>query len=109
MELRFKNNNNKYYTVRQVLKQEFKISNRLLLKLKKEKMIFLNNENTFLDREINYNDIISVIIDFNENNDNIVARKMNLNILFEDDYILILNKSAGMPVHPSMEHFEDSL
>ena len=109
MELRFKNNNNKYYTVRQVLKQEFKISNRLLLKLKKEKMIFLNNENTFLDREINYNDIISVIIDFNENNDNIVARKMDLNILFEDDYILILNKSAGMPVHPSMEHFEDSL
>ena len=32
-----------------------------------------------------------------------------LNILFEDNYLLIVNKPANMPVHPSMRHFEDSL
>lgn len=34
---------------------------------------------------------------------------MNLDIIYEDDYLLILNKPAGFPVHPSARHFEDSL
>ena len=34
---------------------------------------------------------------------------MNLNILYEDKYMLIINKEPNIPVHPSMEHFEDSL
>ncbi len=34
---------------------------------------------------------------------------MELNILFEDDYLLILNKPAGFPIHPSINHYEDSI
>lgn len=34
---------------------------------------------------------------------------MELNIIYEDKYSLIINKPAGMPVHPSMRHFENSL
>ena len=34
---------------------------------------------------------------------------MSLEILFEDDYLLIINKPAGYPIHPSMLHFEDSI
>ena len=34
---------------------------------------------------------------------------MNLDIVFEDDALLIINKPAHMPAHPSMDHFEDSL
>lgn len=109
MELRYINKGNKYFTVRQVLKQEFSLSGRLILKLKNASMIFLNNKNTFLDKEITNNDIISVCIDFEEDNSNIVATKMNLDILYEDDNFLILNKPAGIPVHPSMDHFTDSL
>ena len=30
-------------------------------------------------------------------------------ILYEDESLLILNKPAGIPVHPSMEHYTDSL
>ena len=109
MKLEFRNYDNKYDTVRQVLKQEFKLSSRLILKLKKTNNIFVNNENTFLDKEIINGDIVSVCVDFNEDNSNIVPNKMDLDILFEDDYLLIVNKPAGIPVHPSMDHFEDSL
>ena len=35
--------------------------------------------------------------------------KKDLNILYEDEYLLVVDKPAGMPVHPSMEHYEDSL
>ena len=34
---------------------------------------------------------------------------MKLDILLEDEAILIVNKPAHIPVHPSMDHFEDSL
>ena len=34
---------------------------------------------------------------------------MKLDIVFEDDGLLILNKPAGISVHPSILHYEDSL
>lgn len=34
---------------------------------------------------------------------------MTLNIIYEDEWILILNKPHGIPVHPSILHHEDSL
>ena len=72
---------NKYKTIRQVLKKEFNISNRLLIKLKKENKIFLNGNNLYLDYILNYNDKIEVLIDFKENSPNIKPVKMNLNII----------------------------
>ena len=48
-------------------------------------------------------------MNYEEENDNIVPTKMELNILYEDDGLLILNKPAGIAVHPSILHFSDSL
>ena len=36
-------------------------------------------------------------------------KKMDLDILYEDDCLLIINKPADIPVHPSILHYEDSL
>ena len=54
-------------------------------------------------------DTIIVDLDFDEENSNIVPSKMNLNIIYEDDAILVLNKPAGVAIHPSMRHFENTL
>ena len=35
--------------------------------------------------------------------------KIDLDILFEDEWSLIVNKPSGIPIHPSMLHFTDSL
>ncbi|MEH6576700.1 MAG: 23S rRNA pseudouridine(1911/1915/1917) synthase RluD [Amphritea sp.] len=35
--------------------------------------------------------------------------EMPLNILFEDDHIMIINKPAGLVVHPAVGHWEDTL
>lgn len=98
-----------YSTVRQVLNQEFNLSYNLLIKLKKDKRILLNDVPTYVDVQISVGDVISVNIDFYEDNSNIVATPMNLNILYEDESFLILDKPAGIPVHPSILHFENSL
>lgn len=54
-------------------------------------------------------DIVKVNLDFEEQSENIVPTSMNLDIIFEDDGLLILNKPAGIAVHPSILHYEDSL
>ena len=110
MELIYKvNNSSNYMNVRQVLKNEFNMSNRLITKLKQHKYIYLNNEETFLDKQINLNDVIKCNLDFNEISENIVATKMDLKTLYEDDSFLIIDKPHNMAVHPSILHYENSL
>lgn len=101
--------NNKYFNIKQVLKEEFNMSDRLILKLKTNKKIYLNGENTYINHPININDIISVSIDFIEDNSNILPTKMDLDIIYEDDSMLIVNKGANLPIHPSMLHYDNSL
>lgn len=102
-------NKDNYIYLRQVLKEKFHLSARLILKLKKEQKILVNGEPTYLDRILNLNDKITILIDFIEDNSNILAAEMELNILYEDEGLLILDKPAGIPVHPSMQHYSDSL
>lgn len=99
----------KYENVKQVLKEEFLMSDRLIVKLKNSKQIYLNNEHTFVNQQLKIEDKILVDLDFEETSNNIVPTKMNLDILYEDDGLLIVNKPPFMPVHPSMDHFKDSL
>ena len=109
LKLTYIKKDNKYKTIRQVLKKEFNISNRLLIKLKKENKIFLNGNNLYLDYILNYNDKIEVLIDFKENSPNIKPVKMNLNIIYEDEYFIVLDKPSNIPIHPSILHYEDTL
>ncbi len=98
-----------YVTVFNVLKNEFHLSDRLILKLKKEKQIYINGTPTHVREEIASGDVITVDISFTEESENIVPTKMDLDILYEDDYFLIINKRPNTPVHPSINHFEDTL
>ena len=96
--------------IRQVLREHFGISNRLLLKLKKNKKICINNSNNiYLDMAVKENDLIKINLNFEEDNSNIVPTKMDLKILYEDDSLLIIDKPPHMPVHPSLNHYENSL
>ena len=101
--------NDAYSTVKEVLKAYFRVSDRLLLKLKKSNKILLNDMITNVNAVVHGNDKVSFILDFVEDNSNIVGTKMKLNIIYEDDSYIVLNKPAGIPVHPSMDHFTDSL
>ena len=101
--------NDNYLNIKELLKAYFNISDRLLLKLKKNNKIFLNGVITNIITPLSSNDIVEILIDFEEDNTNILPVKMNLNIIYEDDAYLVINKPAGMPVHPSMDHFTDSI
>ena len=109
MNFKYIVNSDKYSNVKELLKVEFKLSERMIIKLKKEKRIFLNNSPVYVSAPLNINDVIQIDMDFVETADNIQPTQMNLKIIYEDEYLLILNKPAGLPIHPSANHFSDSL
>lgn len=108
LEYKIKENDN-YINLKDLLKNHFQISDRLLIKLKHEQKIFVNNTKAYVDMSLNLGDIVYVYVDFIEDNSNIVPNNMPLDIVYEDNTLLVVNKSPGVPIHPSMEHFEDSL
>lgn len=100
---------NKYQSINQILKQKFKISARLQHKLITSKQIFLNGNQADSRIAPQINDVITVNLDFNEESENIIPTPIPLNIIYEDEALLILDKPAGIAVHPSISHYTDSL
>ncbi len=96
-------------TINQIINEQFHLSNRLFSKLINSKKIFLNNKIVDTRTLANIDDKITVDLNYDEDNSNIVPKKINLNILYEDEGLLILDKPAGIAVHPSILHYEDSL
>lgn len=102
--------------LKNLLKRKLYISNELIIKLKKSKSIFVNDQNVHVNKILNLNDIIK--IDF----DNMVASTENksfidkfkvwdipINILYEDQYLIILDKPPNVIVHPVSAEYEHTL
>lgn len=59
--------------------------------------------------ELRTGNVLAVALEESENSPHIVPTAMNLDILYEDRDLLVVNKPAGLPVHPSHGHFEHTL
>lgn len=95
--------------IKDVLLSHFKISHRLLITLKKNNCIFLNDTLSFVYQKLKEGDKLVVSFDYEEDNSNIIPKEMLLDIIYEDDWYLVINKPTGIAVHPSILHYEDSL
>lgn len=109
MVLKFKVKNNNYESINQLIRVEYQVSSRLLVKLIQNRKIFLNGLQCDTRIHPKANDIIEIKLDLEEDNSNIKPKKMDLDIIYEDDGLLIINKPVGIAVHPSIRHYNDSL
>ncbi len=92
-----------------ILKDILGISSRLYRKIKND-YIFVNDKKYDFKNVIKSGDIIKVKLDFDEDNSNIMPNaNIKLDILYEDEWLLVVNKDAKMPVHPSLHYYENSL
>lgn len=80
--------------INQVLINEFKISTRLLSKLIRLQKIYLNSKVVDSRTSVNYNDLIEIDLSYKEDNSNIVPTEMDLDIIYEDEWFLVINKPA---------------
>lgn len=54
-------------------------------------------------------DLLTVTLLENEENTQILPLPLPLSILYEDEDILVVDKPAGMPVHPSQNNYDNTL
>lgn len=95
--------------IKEVLRKSLSMSSRLITKIKYNHL-YLNGSHCSVNSTVQPGDIVCVDFNYNEDNGNIVSNpQIKLDILYEDELYIIINKPSNMPVHPSMEHYTDSL
>lgn len=99
--------------LKDILKNRLYISTVLLKKLKSSKGILVNSVPTFVNYKVKQNDKIIVnlesIDDSKKFKDKFILVDTPIDILYEDDYLLIINKPSNMPVHPSSDNYKNTL
>lgn len=101
--------NNQSQRIHQILTNELSLSTRLLSKLIKNQKIRVNKNICDTRNLANLGDVIEIDFATPENSSNILPTKMKLDIIYEDNWFLVINKPAGIPIHPSRYHYTDSL
>lgn len=96
-------------SINNILANNLNISTRLLNKLINTKKIFINKNICDTRNIANLGDTITIDFSTPEDNCNVIPTKIDLDIIYEDEWFLVVNKPAGIPIHPSRLHFENSL
>jgi len=91
-------------TVKYILKNRMGVSAKLIKKLKLTGQIYSNNAPVFVKDTVRENDEILIKLDFNEINEDIVPENIQIDILYEDECLLAINKPADTVVHPTWRH-----
>ena len=73
------------------------------------KSILVNGVHYYMRQELSKGDHLQVRICETQNSEKIPPTKLPLNIIYEDEDLLVLNKPAGMPIHPSLNNYTNSM
>ena len=94
-------------TLKEILLDKLNFSVRSLSKMKREKSVLVNGEFKKLSSNIVKGDLIEVRID--EDMANFEPQDLNLNIIYDDFDIIMVNKPPFMVVHPTKSHFDKTI
>mgnify|MGYP000352665337 FL=1 len=73
------------------------------------KSILVNGVHYYMRQELSTGDHLQVRICETKNSEKIPPTNLPLDIIYEDEDILVLNKPAGMPIHPSLNNYTNSM
>ncbi len=71
--------------------------------------ILINGVWSYMRTPLQTSDTLTVHIQEDTSSPNIPPSDLPLEIIYEDEDIVVVNKPAGMPVHPSLDNFRNSL
>ena len=89
------------------LRDEMKMSSGLMNRLKWHSSILVNGTPQHTDYPVRPGDVITALLD--EPEPEYPAEDGELNILYEDDHLLAVDKPAGMLIHPSRSRIDGTL
>src|SRR5690625_4715128 len=91
--------------LRDYLRQELMFSNRLIKRIKSKKdNLLINGEAKTVRYQLKSGDVVEINFPPEEKSESIIPEKMTLNILYEDEFLLVIEKEAGIPTIPSRLH-----
>ncbi|OEF96145.1 hypothetical protein BHF68_09655 [Desulfuribacillus alkaliarsenatis] len=93
-------------TLEELLKDTLSISGRRIQKLTRSKGLYVNNKKSYLNKKLKEGDIVKVRIEESVT-DKVKPQAMDLDIIYEDEWLLIVNKPAGLKVYQTNK--EDNL
>lgn len=86
--------------LRDILSDKMQLSHSLVVRLKQEQKIKVNGSLARTNYRLNTGDLITIDMDLAEENE-IIPEPLPLDIVYEDEDFLVVNKPAGMSIHPS--------
>ena len=98
-------------TVKEILTDKLHFSKRAITSLKKRPDgILINGNHATVRAIIRENDVLTINYDDEElDNEKLIPSSTLPNIIYEDEYIIAVNKPPFMPTHQSQGHFYDTL
>lgn len=92
-----------------VLFNRMGLSRKLMSRVKQtEQGITLNGERVYTTVRVKAGDLVAIRME-EEESDDILPQDLPLQILFEDEHLLVVNKPAGQIVHPTHGHYTGTL
>ena len=95
--------------IEQFLKRQGFSSQNLTEIKRMPRSVLLNGEHVYMKDLLTAGDTLEIFIQENESSEKIPPTNLPLDILFEDEDIIVINKPAGMPIHPSLNNYTNSL
>lgn len=90
--------------------KEMGYSRGVIVQLKKTPQGILRNGIwTCVNEILHTGDVLQICLIEDTGSEKILPVKIPLSIIYEDEDIFVIDKAAGMPVHPSMHHYEHTL
>lgn len=84
------------------------LSRTTIKKLIEDGKLLVNGSTIKPSYKVKIGDLVEITeVDFSERE--ITATKMDLDIIYEDDDLLVVNKQSGLVVHPAPGHYQDTL
>lgn len=87
---------------KELVRNNFTFSSRLMTKLKKNNLVLINGKSIKMYHASNPGDIIT--IELPEERSDFIPEPIDINPVFEDSDLLIINKQPGYVVHPTKGH-----
>ena len=85
-------------------------SRRLIVTLRNTpESFFIGDTCVFSNHKLNEGETLTVHLTEKKGSESIVPVPMELSILYEDEHLMVINKAAGMPVHPSQGNYGNTL
>lgn len=94
--------------IKEILFEEFDFSRKSLAKIKNNKGIFLNNTPVYVNAIVKTGDQLQLFTK-EETSEGILPQPIPINIVYEDNDIVVINKQAGIVVHPTRNHYLETI